>query len=226
MQNSTKSEKTRQTIMRAGEACFSERGFQMSTTAEIAKRAGVAEGTVFLHFSNKLGLLHAITDDFYDKLQADGERTLVDGKLTPAVQLQKLVDSWVGYMADHWNLIMVFMQTAQNNPGTNLANAVLQLNRRYTRLYTGVIDQLKAAGDLSSDLPTSLYRDLIFGTLEHRARGQQYAGKPVDTAEVSRQVVDLILGTGQASKNQLNSKMNAIDHKLDLLLAGHKLDKA
>ena len=50
---------TRQRLIRAGLELFTTVGFRATTTPEIAARAGVAEGTIYRHFSGKENLLIA-----------------------------------------------------------------------------------------------------------------------------------------------------------------------
>lgn len=52
-----KSEQTEQRIMLAAGEIFSEKGYSAASTSEIAKKAGVSEGTVFRYFSTKKELL-------------------------------------------------------------------------------------------------------------------------------------------------------------------------
>ncbi|MGI6406629.1 MAG: TetR/AcrR family transcriptional regulator [Syntrophaceticus sp.] len=52
--------KTQKKIIDAAIKVFSEKGFEGSTTCEIAREAGVAEGTIFRHFSTKKGILQGI----------------------------------------------------------------------------------------------------------------------------------------------------------------------
>lgn len=42
---------------------FGERGYDSTSTSQIAKQAGVSEGLIFRHFTNKAGLLTAIMED-------------------------------------------------------------------------------------------------------------------------------------------------------------------
>ncbi|MED1863095.1 TetR/AcrR family transcriptional regulator [Fictibacillus nanhaiensis] len=55
----TMSDKQRK-ILEAAIDTFSEKGYASSSTSEIAKKAGVAEGTIFRHFKTKKELLLAI----------------------------------------------------------------------------------------------------------------------------------------------------------------------
>ncbi len=47
-------------ILKAAIKVFSEKGFSAATTSEIARNAGVAEGTIFRYFKTKKDLLHGI----------------------------------------------------------------------------------------------------------------------------------------------------------------------
>jgi AcrR family transcriptional regulator len=53
-------EATRQRLLAAAAAVFSERGYAGATTREIAESAGVAEGTIYRHFSGKDELFRAV----------------------------------------------------------------------------------------------------------------------------------------------------------------------
>ena len=50
---------TRQLLIDAAVGVFAERGYARATTKEIAKAAGVAEGTIYRHFSDKKDLFQA-----------------------------------------------------------------------------------------------------------------------------------------------------------------------
>ena len=48
---------TRRLLMKAGRDLFAEKGFTETYAGEIAQRAGMAVGTIYLHFGDKEGLL-------------------------------------------------------------------------------------------------------------------------------------------------------------------------
>jgi AcrR family transcriptional regulator len=53
-------ELTHQRLSRAALELFSSRGYHDTTTAQIAKKAGVAEGTIYRHFPSKQQLLNEL----------------------------------------------------------------------------------------------------------------------------------------------------------------------
>lgn len=52
----------RNQILRAAAAVFGEKGFHRATVRDVAKAAGVADGTIYNYFENKTSLLFAILD--------------------------------------------------------------------------------------------------------------------------------------------------------------------
>jgi AcrR family transcriptional regulator len=62
--------RNRARILAAAEAVFAEQGAAASTE-EVARRAGVAIGTVFRHFPTKQDLLRAIVSDLMERLTAE-----------------------------------------------------------------------------------------------------------------------------------------------------------
>jgi AcrR family transcriptional regulator len=50
--------------MEAARRLFSERGYAATTTADVARHAGVSEGTLFHHFGSKEGLLAAVAGEY------------------------------------------------------------------------------------------------------------------------------------------------------------------
>ncbi|RDI41954.1 TetR/AcrR family transcriptional regulator [Falsibacillus pallidus] len=57
-------------ILEAAVEIFSEKGYAASSTSEIAKKAGVAEGTIFRHYKTKKDLLFSIVAPTMTKLIA------------------------------------------------------------------------------------------------------------------------------------------------------------
>jgi AcrR family transcriptional regulator len=57
-------ERKRARLLAAARSLFAERGYAATTTAQLAREAGVAEGTVFHHFVSKRALLEAVAGEY------------------------------------------------------------------------------------------------------------------------------------------------------------------
>lgn len=66
----------REAILRAGVKVFAAKGFFNSKVADIAREAGIADGTVYLYFKSKDEILHSIFDRAMEKFIAEGKREL------------------------------------------------------------------------------------------------------------------------------------------------------
>lgn len=64
---------TRNSLLQVALELFVEKGFEATRASEIAQKAGVAVGTIYLHFGDKDGLLSAIlvelADDIYTRVK-------------------------------------------------------------------------------------------------------------------------------------------------------------
>jgi AcrR family transcriptional regulator len=69
---------TRERLLRAAEQLFSKRGYEASSMAEVAERAGAGIGTLYHHFPDKRALLLAMIDEWTERELARG-RVEIDG---------------------------------------------------------------------------------------------------------------------------------------------------
>lgn len=72
---------TRKRITEAAAAIFREAGYEAATMRMIAKRAGVATGTLFLHAPEKRSLLIMIQNDEMERATVEAFETLPEGSL-------------------------------------------------------------------------------------------------------------------------------------------------
>jgi AcrR family transcriptional regulator len=54
--------------MEAGIAVFAEKGYQRTKVSDVARRAGVAQGTFYLYFDSKKSLFLSLLDEFFLRL--------------------------------------------------------------------------------------------------------------------------------------------------------------
>src|SRR5437764_8673841 len=71
----------REAILRSAIKVFARCGYFNSKVADIAREAGIADGTVYLYFKSKDEVLHSIFDRAMEEFIADGKRELaaIDG---------------------------------------------------------------------------------------------------------------------------------------------------
>ncbi|CAN5826371.1 fatty acid metabolism transcriptional regulator FadR [soil metagenome] len=68
----------REAILRAAIKVFAQKGYFNSKVADIAKEAGIADGTVYLYFKSKEEILHSVFDRAMEEFIAEGKRELAE----------------------------------------------------------------------------------------------------------------------------------------------------
>src|ERR1700741_2823253 len=66
----------REDILRAGVGVFAHRVYFNSKVADIAREAGVADGTVYLYFKSKEEILHSVFDRSVDAALAEAKKKI------------------------------------------------------------------------------------------------------------------------------------------------------
>lgn len=62
---------TRTRILQAAQKLFARKGFDGTTTKDLARKAGVAEGTIFRHFANKKAILIELATEGWVEILTD-----------------------------------------------------------------------------------------------------------------------------------------------------------
>ena len=94
----------REQILRAATRVFSEKGFSRATTREVAREAGVSEGTIYNYFEDKDALLMAIMDALNET-----ERRVEDFREGLATDFEGFVEAYLRHrMALIWENREIF----------------------------------------------------------------------------------------------------------------------
>lgn len=168
-----KSDKRRR-IMAAAREVFIERGYDAATTREIAQRADVSAGTVFLYAKDKRDLLLLIVNDELDAVSAKGAVLLA--KSGPL--LDRLLDFFrlrYRYWASEPRLARPALRETADFLGAGDAEGE-QARRFYSREPL-VLEQIgravaeaQAAGELRRDAPADQIASLLFSLYLIEAR--------------------------------------------------------
>jgi AcrR family transcriptional regulator len=152
-------------LLDAAGQMFREKGYHETSTAEIAERAGVVEGTIYRYFSTKRELLVQVVERAYEQAIADFE-----------IQLQGISGTWNRLRYLIWR----HLKTIDEDPALAKlvtyeikadpdyrAMRVFQLNRAYTRRTVEIIEQAIRSGEFVADVPIPIIRDMIYGCIDH-----------------------------------------------------------
>lgn len=133
---------TRESIVSAALELFESKGFEATTTREIAMKAGVAEGTVFNYFETKddiaLHFFEAEVDHAIATVRADP--TLKGAPLEE--KLFALVHSQIEYLAPYESFIgAAFVRALRPSSKLALSPRALELRARYLDFVQDLIEE-------------------------------------------------------------------------------------
>lgn len=86
-------DRTHEALQQAALELFTERGYDATSTAQIAQRVGVSEVTLFRHFATKEALL---LDDPFDPLMAEAVRTRPEHEPAMRALVEGIRQTWGG----------------------------------------------------------------------------------------------------------------------------------
>ena len=105
----------RERLLGAARAVFAAKGYQAATTREIAARAGVAELTLFRHFSSKQGLFEALLEQA-QPARALEELVVRPGARPPVEELTEIGRRLVEGIAQNGELVRLILWEARAQP--------------------------------------------------------------------------------------------------------------
>jgi len=162
-----KRESRRQQILDAALACFSRNGFHNTTTADIVRESGVAQGTLYLYFKTKDEIIAALADDRH---QGEAYITaLAQSEPDPLQGLALLIEIFGGSLYDPRRNAMrrVGVQgwgEALRNPGVH-ESAVAGMHA-VRRVIVRLIERGQKAGEFRSDIDPEAMTRILMATFQ------------------------------------------------------------
>jgi AcrR family transcriptional regulator len=153
-------------ILATASRLFAEKGYSQTTTAEIAREAGVAEGTLYHHFGSKDGIFLTLFDETMEGFLSGIEEILAGGR-TGRESLSALVRFHFGYVSRHGEQFLILLRDFPIHLTVeHLAAGSPQRVRidRITELFSRVLARGKSDGTLHLPFPVRETAEMLRGT--------------------------------------------------------------
>ena len=192
------SDKYRQ-ILDAAVMVFARQGFHQSTVAQVAKAAGVADGTIYLYFRNKDDILFQFYE--YKARQVfERFRRAVDEAAHAVDKLRNLVRTHLSEFQNDINMAIVYQaETHQHRRAAQAA--IKEMSKMYRDIVIEIVELGQREGNLRSDLTIGLVMRLINGAVNEVINAWIHAGGEYDLVSMADPLVELFLcGIGEPGK--------------------------
>jgi TetR/AcrR family fatty acid metabolism transcriptional regulator len=192
-------DRRRRELLEAAARVVARRGYAATRAEDVAVEAGVAKGTVFLHFGSREGVLRALFESFEADLLAVVERTVATD--APALErLRDMLGAVLRAMAARPDLARSVLdlwaarsfaaagQGEQDGAGVEVA----RLYGQYRRVVGDLLDEARREGSLRPDL-TPDAPAVVVGAVEGVVLQWALDPAAVPLERVAEQVVDVLL---------------------------------
>jgi TetR/AcrR family fatty acid metabolism transcriptional regulator len=180
-------------ILTAAVRVFAKKGFYATRVSEVAKAAGVADGTIYLYFKSKDELLVSLFEDLVGRLLAYLETELPRAGSASA-KLRRIIELQLGLLEGERDLAEVITVILRQSTKLMKEYAAPKFNA-YINAIAAVVAEGQASGELRGGVSPHLAARAIFGALDGIA--MTWALGKADRGGLSRaagQVADLVLG--------------------------------
>ncbi len=200
----TKDKRTR--ILKSAVKVFAQKGFYHAKVSEIAKRAGVADGTIYLYFKNKDEILISIFEEELGKFIAEVQEEIA-AETDLIAKVRKYIHAHLRFVKQNPKLAQVFqLELRQSNrfikeySGSKL--------KEYLNLVGNLIEQGQREGLFRSDIHPGLAKRALFGALDEIAthwvllKNGRY-----DLEESANQIAEIFVGGLRPGFNDQNARL-------------------
>ncbi len=182
----------REAILRAATSVFAEKGFFNSKVADIAKAAGVADGTVYLYFKNKDDVLHSIFDRAMDEFIAEGRRELATLD-KPEDKLRRIAELHLERLGADRNMAIVFQVELRGSIKFMQEFSAAGFSE-YLDIIRATIDEGQNRGVFRSDLKPIVCAKMFYGALDEMVTNWILSSKSYPLAPMAEEVLKIFFG--------------------------------
>jgi TetR/AcrR family transcriptional regulator, fatty acid metabolism regulator protein len=185
-------------ILEAALAVFAEKGFFVSRISDIADRANVADGTVYLYFKNKDEILATAITTAFDTFMSNA-RTEMETIADPVERLRKLARLHLEALGGNRNAAIVFQMELRQS--TRLTEFSHQHLVEYFSLVRAAIQEGQQRGVFRPDLPDKIAANCFFGALDEMVTSWVLSEHEFPLANAADAIVDILLNGMRSSVN-------------------------
>lgn len=178
-------------ILDAAIDVIAEKGFHSSRVSDIAERAGVADGTVYLYFKSKEQILMTALDGAFESFYRRAKEELASSADAPA-KLRTLARLHLRSLSQHRSLAVV-LQTELRQSAKFLAEFSHRELKGYFDLIREIIREGQQAGRIRREVPDKIAAACLFGALDEMVTSWVLSSREWDLAAAADPVIDLLL---------------------------------
>ena len=187
-----KSTAKRQQILDSAVAVFAEKGFYNAKVTDIAHKAGVAHGTVYLYFQTKEDILIQIFEEKFEEL-VNYIFTEVGTEHNAVAKLRRLISIQMQMVETNPELTELMLLEARQSSKFILSSAISKIGD-YCDKIEGILKEGIEEGLVRPDLDLTVASTMLYSGIEGIATRWMLENKHYNLNSYAEQLIQLFIG--------------------------------
>lgn len=182
----------REAILRAAIIVFAQNGYFNSKVSDIAGKAGIADGTVYLYFKSKVEILHSIFDRAMAEFIAEGKKELAL-IAEPKAKLACIAELHLEKLGADRDLAIVFQVELRGSTKFMQEFSAAGF-AEYLDIIRETIESGQRNGDFRADIKPIVAAKIFYGALDEMVTNWILSKKSYPLASMADEVLKVFFG--------------------------------
>jgi TetR/AcrR family fatty acid metabolism transcriptional regulator len=182
----------REAILRAAIRVFSQNGYFNSKVADIAKEAGIADGTVYLYFKSKEEILHSVFDRAMEEFISEGRKEIAEIR-EPDKRLRRIAQLHLEKLGADRDLAIVFQVELRGSTKFMQEFSAAGFAEYLEIIHQTIIEGQKR-GIFRKTINATICSKILFGALDEMVTNWILSAKPYPLAPMADAVLEVFFG--------------------------------
>ena len=179
-------------ILNAGVKVFAAKGFFNAKVADIAREAGIADGTVYLYFKSKDEILHSIFDRGIAEFIDRGRNEIADLS-SPTDRLRRIAEMHLENLGADRSLAVVF-QVELRGSTKFMQQFTAAGFHEYLEIIRDTIADGQRAGVLRNDVKPIVAAKILYGALDEMVTNWILSNRSYPLEPMAGEVLKIFFG--------------------------------
>ncbi len=182
----------REAILRSAIKVFARKGYFNSKVADIAGKANIADGTVYLYFKSKEEILHSIFDEMMTEFINDGKKELAE--ITKADEkLQRIARLHLEKLSADRDLAIVFQVQLRGSTKFMREFSAAGFSE-YLDIIKSAIEEGQKQKIFRKDLNATVCSKILYGALDEMVTNWILSSKKYELVPLADEVLKVFFG--------------------------------
>lgn len=195
---------------------IAEKGYENTLLSDIARRAGVVDGTIYRYFENKRDLLNKVAEVWFgEQLSEDSHLDSIAGTQNKLRHLAWRTLDIIRREPVLARYMLMELRPDPNYKGTKF----FEFNKKFTHEVLQLCRDAIKSGEFLGDVSPNMLRDMLHGCIEHRTWAFLRGEGDFEIDEVADSIAKVIYRGMRATAPATSSDIDRAIARLDELAA-------